>query len=61
MTPVVALLPLSKPPKRKAKPKKANLLDKLRLLLSEIVNSDSVDAPALIEELNVWIGRIRNR
>lgn len=58
---VVASLPLSKPPKRKAKPKKANLLDKLRLLLSEIVNSDSVDATALIEELNVWIGRIRNR
>ena len=58
---VVALLPLSKPPKRKAKPKKANLLDKLRLLLSEIVNSDSVDATALIEEMEVWIGRIRNR
>lgn len=58
---VVAALPSSKPPKRKAKPKKANLLDKLRLLLSEIVNSDSVDATALIEEMEVWIGRIRNR
>lgn len=58
---VVASLPSSKPPKRKAKPKKANLLDKLRLLLSEIVNSDSVDAKALIEEMEVWIGRIRNR
>lgn len=58
---VVASLPSSKSAKRKAKPKKANLLDKLRLLLSEIVNSDSVEAAALIEELNVWIGRIRNR
>lgn len=58
---VVASLPSSKPPKRKAKPKKANLLDKLRLMLSEIVSSDSVDATELIEELNVWIGRIRNR
>lgn len=58
---VVASLPIIKTPKRKAKPKKANLLDKLRLLLSEIVSSDSVDATALIEELNVWIGRIRNR
>lgn len=58
---VVATLPQSKPPKRKAKPKKANLLDKLRLILSEIVSGDSVDATALIEELTVWIGRIRNR
>lgn len=58
---VVAALPSSKPAKRQAKPKKANLLDKLRLLLSEIVNSDSVDATALIEEMEVWIGRIRNR
>ena len=58
---VVASLPSSKPTKRKAKPKKAGLLDKLRLLLSEIVNSDSVDAAALIEEMEVWIGRIRNR
>lgn len=58
---VVAALPSSKPPKRKAKPEKATLMDKLRLLLSEIVNSDSVDATALIEELNVWIERMLNR
>jgi len=58
---VVATLPSSKPPKRKEKAKRSSLLDKLRLVLSEIVNSDSVDASELIEELNVWIGRIRNR
>jgi ParB-like chromosome segregation protein Spo0J len=58
---VVASLPSSNPPKRKAKAKRSDLLDKLRLLLSEIVNSDSVDATALIEEMEVWIGRIRNR
>jgi len=65
---VVASLSAAKSAKRKAatasrksKPKKADLLNKLRLLLSELLNSDSVDANALIEELTVWIGRIRNR
>ena len=65
---VVAELPAAKratrkaaPAKRKSKPQMADLLNKLRLLLSELLNSDSVDANALIEELTVWIGRIRNR
>lgn len=58
---VVASLPCSKPAKRKSKPRKADLLNQLRLLLSELLNSDSVDSTSLVEELNVWIGRIRNR
>ena len=58
---VVASLPFSKPAKRKSKPRKADLLNQLRLLLSELLNSDSVDSTSLVEELNVWIGRIRNR
>jgi len=58
---VVATLPASKPPKPKSKPRKADLLNQLRLLLSELLNSDSVDSTFLVAELTVWIGRIRNR
>ena len=58
---VVASLPSSRPPKRKAKPKKSTLFNQLRLLLSELLNSDFVDPTSLAEELNVWVGRIRNR
>lgn len=58
---VVATLPASKPPKRKSEPRKADLLNQLRLLLSELLNSDSVDSTFLVAELTVWIGRIRNR
>jgi hypothetical protein len=58
---VVASLPCSKPAKRKSKPRKADLLNQLRLLLSKLLNSDSVDSTFLVAELTVWIGRIRNR
>ena len=48
-------------PQRKKRGQRLDWLDKLRLLLSDIIDIEAIEPQTLIEELTVWIGRIRNR